>query len=117
MVAYSIMSNHIHILFDSHIEPIDIEIKPDPFLGCLSLANIMKRIKGPISRFSNKVLGKNGKFFAHESFDMYIRNEKMYSNVIRYILNNPIKAGIAEKWEDYDGNYFRIPHSPSLVER
>jgi hypothetical protein len=30
----------------------------------------------------------------------------MLNNVIAYTLNNPVKAGIVEHWEDYPGNYF-----------
>ena len=30
----------------------------------------------------------------------------MLNNVISYTLNNPMKAGIVENWEDFRGNYF-----------
>ena len=105
--SYSIMSNHVHILFDSYLESKDLQIKPDAFTGCLSVAKIMKRIKGASARYCNKKLGRDGTFWAAESFDMYIRNEEMYWNVKNYILNNPLKAGIVEEWSDFLGNYSR----------
>ena len=50
---------------------------------------------------------------------MYIRNEKMLNNVISYTLENPVKAGIVENWEDYSGNYFveTSSGSPKLVKQ
>jgi hypothetical protein len=29
----------------------------------------------------------------------------MLSNVINYMIQNPVKAGIVENWESYKGNY------------
>lgn len=69
---------------------------------------IMKKIKGPSAWYSNKYLNKHGQFWERESFDIYIRNEKMFNNVITYILENPVKAKIVEKWDDFPGNYWRI---------
>ena len=80
---------------------------------------IMKNIKGPSAWYANKYLNKHGQFWERESFDIYIRNEKMLNNVITYILENPVKAGIVENWEDYSGNYFVETYngSPKLVKQ
>ena len=32
----------------------------------------------------------------------------MLNNVISYILENPVKAKLVEKWDDFPGNYLRI---------
>jgi len=40
-----------------------------------------------------------------KGFDIYIRNKKMLMNVINYISQNPVKAGIVAKWEDYPWSY------------
>jgi len=71
----------------------------------VQLDQIMKRIKGPTAVYCNRKLGLSGKFWERESYDMYIRNEKMFNNVLLYILNNPVKAGIVNNWKDYPGNY------------
>ena len=109
LTTFSIMSNHVHILFDSYLEPKDILIRKDPFLGCVTVSKIMKRIKGATARYCNMELKRSGTFWSDESFDIYIRNEKMYWNVHRYILNNPVKASIVKDWKDFEGNYSRYP--------
>jgi hypothetical protein len=30
----------------------------------------------------------------------------MMNNVINYTLENPVKAGLVNDWQDYHGNYF-----------
>ena len=66
----------------------------------------MKSIKGVSARYINLALNRSGRLWAKESYDMYIRNEKMLNNVIAYILNNPVKAGIVDSWENFTGNYY-----------
>lgn len=106
LLAYSIMSNHVHVLIDTSLQ---INKTNDSELSekYVQLDQIMKRIKGPTAVYCNRELGLSGKFWARESYDMYIRNEKMLNNVLKYILNNPVKAGLVEDWEDYRGNYLK----------
>ncbi len=108
LICYSIMSNHVHILIDT-----SIQINENEYLDTLddnftSLDKIMKRIKAPISRYANTYLNTSGQFWERESFDIYIRNEKMLNNVITYILENPVKANMVEQWDDYQGNYLKM---------
>ncbi|MGB4958746.1 MAG: hypothetical protein WBO36_04670 [Saprospiraceae bacterium] len=65
----------------------------------------MKNIKGPSPWYSNRHLNRKGQFWERESFDIYIRNDKMLDNVLSYILENPVKAGLVSKWEDFPSNY------------
>ena len=76
---------------------------------------IMKKIKGPTAMYCNKFLNRSGQFWERESFDMYVRNEKMLNNVISYILQNPVKAGIVKHWEDFNGNYLKIDSQSIMV--
>lgn len=104
LIAYSIMSNHVHILIDTSIQV--GEYSDENFSeNYVQLDQIMKRIKGPTAVYCNRVLELSGKVWERESYDMYIRNEKMFNNVLFYILNNPVKAGLVNKWNDYPGNY------------
>ena len=107
LICYSIMSNHVHILIDT-----SIQIKEDQYFDEITdkfttLDQIMKRVKAPIARFANTILNTSGQFWERESYDIYIRNEIMKSNVISYILENPVKAKLVESWEDYSGNYLK----------
>ncbi len=110
LIAYTIMSNHVHILIDTNIqldyENEDLILEPT----YTPLDKIMKRIKGASARYANIALGKTGQFWDRESYDIFIRHNKMLRNVIKYILNNPIKAKIVTNAKDFKWNYFRDAH-------
>ena len=108
LLCYCIMSNHVHLLIDTSIQ---LEDKQDDYqleMQYKPLDSIMKSIKGPSAWYANIYLDRKGQFWERESFDLYIRNEKMLNNVINYILENPVKAKMVEKWDDYSGNYLKI---------
>ena len=87
------MPNHVHIL----IKPIlKSEGKPYP------LFPIMQKHKSYTAVETNKILNRSGKFWQRGYYDHYLRDEKEYFNIIRYILNNPVKAGFVEKYEDWE---------------
>lgn len=82
LTAWVVMPNHIHFL----ATPIQN----------VELREIAHSIKSYTAHEANKVLKRNGQFWQHEPFDRYIRSAKHYSNVIKYIENNPVKAGLCE---------------------
>ncbi len=105
LIAYCIMSNHVHLVIDTENQIVDLETENELNHTYVSLDKIMKQIKGPTAVYCNKYLNRSGQFWERESYDMYIRNEKMLNNVISYTLENPVKAGLVNEWEDYPGNY------------
>ena len=110
LVCYSIMSNHVHLLIETNLsdEVKKIEIfEKKLFDNHTHLSYIMQRIKGASARYINKELNQRGNLWEPESYDIYIRDEDMMANVINYILQNPVKAGIVEDWMSYRGNYLR----------
>ena len=108
LIAFCIMSNHVHILIDTSIQLSEVKDEEELEINYVPLDKIMKKIKGPTAMYCNKFLNRSGQFWERESFDMYVRNEKMLNNVISYILQNPVKAGIVKHWEDFNGNYLKI---------
>jgi len=102
------MSNHVHLLIDTALQvPEDIdEILADDF-QFTPLDRIMKRVKGPTAVYANRILDRGGQFWARESFDHYIRNERELTNVISYILMNPVKAGLVKNWEDWAFSFLK----------
>ncbi len=107
LIAYTIMSNHVHILIDTGIQ-LSSEINEyDLNNSYVPLDKIMKRIKGPTAIYCNRDLNRKGKFWDRESYDVYIRNHKMLLNIISYILENPVKAGIVKNWRDYKWSYWK----------
>jgi putative transposase len=95
--AFSIMSNHVHVLF--HPNVVEGSLEPDS-----TLAKIMQSWKGATARECNRLLGRTGQFWDHESFDREIRAGG-FNRVLRYILRNPVKAGLVSRPADWPGNY------------
>jgi REP element-mobilizing transposase RayT len=85
--SWVIMPNHGHIL-----------LSPLPEY---SLAAIMHSIKSFTSNFANKVLGRKGRFWSPEYFDRFIRDRAHYAKTVKYIENNPVKAGLCSTPGDW----------------
>jgi len=87
LTAWVIMPNHVHLL-------------ATPLVN-IELREIAHSIKSYTAHEANKLLKRRGQFWQHEPFDRYIRNRKHFVSVIRYIENNPVKAGLcltAKEW-------------------
>ncbi|MDX6611621.1 MAG: REP-associated tyrosine transposase [Blastocatellia bacterium] len=110
--AYSVMSNHVHAVFQTLLSERDLTEIHDPDGGLVfaseypGLSRIMHSLKGRSARECNVILMRTGAFWEHESFDHVIRPGK-FSTTIRYVLNNPVKAGLVKNWRDWRWNYCR----------
>jgi putative transposase len=89
--AVIVMPDHVHMI----LEP----------LPGYSLSRIMKGIKGASARKINKARNSYGSIWQDESFDRIIRDEKEYNEKMIYMFENPLRAGLTEKPEDYHGWY------------
>ena len=87
LTAWVIMPNHMHFL-------------TTPFEG-IELREIAHSIKSFTAHEANKLLNRRGQFWQHEPFDRYIRDRKHFVSVIRYIENNPVKAGLCLQAADW----------------
>ena len=65
----------------------------------------MKSVKGISAREANKILNRKGSFWQSESYDHIVRNEEELERIIKYVIYNPVKAGLVDKWEDWENNY------------
>ena len=102
LFAYCIMPNHVHILIQSRLS------KKLPESGKTEkypIADSMRLLKGSTARICNLALGRKGAFWAHESYDHFIRDEREFENVLAYILSNPVKAGLVNKETDWSFSY------------
>jgi len=106
--SFSIMSNHVHTVFKPLVDNSVIEaILRAHECGddrIPALAKIMQAIKGKSARECNLMLGRSGQFWEHESFDHVIRLGR-FDKTVRYVLNNPVKAGLVNRWQEYRWNY------------
>jgi len=88
LIAWVIMPNHVHLLLD----PMPSEHLPD----------IMHSIKSFTANKINKLLGRRGQVWQHESFDRYIRDARHFAATLRYIEQNPVRAALCSQDSDWE---------------
>ena len=87
LMAWCVMPNHVHVLIET----------------MASLAKIMQSWKSYTGRWAMMKnaelgLGVPGKhFWMREYWDRYIRDGKHFEQVVRYIHENPVKAGLCSE--------------------
>src|SRR5437773_2546328 len=87
-----LMSNHVHVLLST--------LKRSPLLNV-----ILQNHKKFTAVHCTKELKRIGSFWAEESFDILIRNEKHFYRTVYYIIQNPVKAGLVKRWSDWRWTY------------
>ena len=88
------MPNHIHLVF---------KLLSD----VSSIGDIMGSIKKYSARRSNKILKRTGAFWQAESFDRLVRDDVELYFIIKYVLLNPVYAGLTENWKLWEGTFCR----------
>lgn len=109
--AYCLMSNHVHAVFAPLLSEAEARRLAEAGgeqneRNDAVLAVLMHSLKGYTARRANQALGRNGQFWEHESYDHVIRTGK-YDRVVAYVLNNPVKAGLVEDWQDWKWSWWR----------
>jgi REP element-mobilizing transposase RayT len=80
--AWCVMPNHVHAVF-----------KP---LAGHDLAGIVQSWKSFSAHEGNLILNRSGNFWQREYYDRLVRDEEDFFRVVRYTLENPAKAGLAD---------------------
>ena len=115
--AYCIMANHVHVVFaplaihstgTDTVDSLDNDAQTNS-LCYNTLPSIMQSLKGYTAWKANRLLGRSGAFWHHESYDHAVRNASEWKRIITYVLNNPIKAGLVDEWEKWQWSYYRDP--------
>ncbi len=94
--AFSIMSNHGHLVC-SPLEEAEGKYH--------SLSKIMHSFKLHTALEANKILGRDGAFWQHENYDHYVRDEGELERIIKYVIYNPVKAGLTDDWKKWKWTY------------
>jgi len=90
--AVVIMPDHVHLL----LSPLrDGEGWPFP------LVDILQCLKSATAHRINKVLHHSGPVWEEESFDHILRSDESLKGKCEYIRQNPVKAGLVRRPEDY----------------
>ena len=100
VIAYCLMPNHVHLVITPFEKTADQEY---------SLSEILHNIKRNSAKQSNKILGRTGDFWQHESYDHFIRDDAELERVVKYVLHNPVKAGLCSEWTDWQWSYSKYP--------
>ena len=88
-----VMPDHVHLIFTPLVDYERREV--------WSLAEIMDAIKGASAHKVNKVLGRKGKVWQTESFDHALRSSESLDAKVAYLLENPLRQGLAKEWQSY----------------
>ena len=65
------------------------------------LSTIMHSIKSYTALQANRVLGRSGQFWQHESYDHWVRDDEELHRIAAYIDNNAIAAGLCNQAHEY----------------
>ena len=87
LFAWVVMPNHVHSLMTRFEE--------------YELSDILHSLKSFSAHEANNLLGRTGQFWIEDYFDRYIRNEEHFEKTVKYIENNPVKAGLCLEPEDW----------------
>ena len=90
-----------------HVESLAFVVMPDHFHWLFSLSGsrplhtCINNVKAFSAKKINKIIGRNGKVWQTSYYDRAIRHEEDLVGVARYIVANPLRAGIVTSVRNY----------------
>ncbi len=98
LVAYCIMPNHVHALF----QPLAPLRRGAQLIGETAdagspLSDIMHSLKSYTANKANAALGRRGTFWQAESYDHWARDDDEVGRIVDYINGNPVKANLCAR--------------------
>ncbi len=90
VLAWCVMPNHVHVVFSP--------------LGEHRLQAIMHSWKSFSAQKANLLLGRSGHLWQREYFDHLVRNGASLLRILRYVQENPVKAGL-RNWPWIGGDF------------
>jgi REP element-mobilizing transposase RayT len=94
LLAWAIMPNHVHIM----IEQID----------GFALSGVVHSWKSFTAKEINRLRGTSGSVWAPDYHDRFIRNAEHYEHAVHYIEQNPVKAGLVLRAQNWPFSSARI---------
>ena len=82
LFAWCIMPNHVHVV---------AKLFPD-----IELASVLHSWKSFTAKQAGKLVGITGEFWQREYYDHLLRNEAEFLRAVRYVVENPLKAGLRD---------------------
>ena len=94
LFAFCILDNHVHLLVKE---------------SALGISNLMQRISCAYAQYYNRRYGRSGPVFESRYTSKAVEDPKYFTEVVKYIHNNPVKAGIVNHFREYcwsSGKYY-----------
>jgi putative transposase len=76
-------------------------------LGTSSLAQLVHSFKSFTANKINGLLGRSGQFWQEQYHDHAIRKDEVLNDIVFYMLNNPVRAGLVKDFHDWPFWYCR----------
>ncbi len=87
MLAWVLMPDHAHWL-------LQLDEKD-------TLSEVVNRLKSASARLANRALSRSGALWERAFHDHALRSEEDIRGVARYVVSNPLRAGLVERIGDY----------------
>ncbi len=65
------------------------------------IISILQPFKSYTAHVANKALQRTGSFWAREYYDHLIRDDQQFDRLVRYTLENPVKANLCRHWNEW----------------
>lgn len=99
--AYCLMDNHVHLLIQEYSEPVGV---------------LIKRISSSYVYWFNRNYERIGHLFQERFKSEAVENDKYFLTVMRYIHQNPVKAGLTDTIKDYRwSSYHEYISKPRII--
>ena len=87
LLGWVVMPNHVHTLIETY--------------EGFPLDRTVHSWKSFTATRANRMLGRKGRFWSHDYYDRYIRDDAHLAAVVSYIDQNPVKAGLVNVASDW----------------
>ena len=85
--AYCLMPDHLHFLCGTHEREISVLEFVNQFKGKSTRIGWRYKIEGPL--------------WQRRNYDHILRKDEDLRQTAQYIVNNPVRRGLVEKWDEY----------------
>jgi REP-associated tyrosine transposase len=85
LVAWCVMPNHVHAMIETS--------------DGWPVAKVVQSWKSYTAHRANQILGRSGAFWFREYFDRFIRDDRHFVSAVKYVEQNPVKAGLVDAQE------------------
>ena len=86
ILCWVVMPDHVHLLVQLEREP---------------LSRVINTWKSRSAYLLNRAIGRKGRFWQKGYHDHALRSDENVKDVARYIIGNPLRAGLARKYGQY----------------